>query len=397
MAVMQSQTVHTEAINAKNPSIWSQSHIAGLNYDGLPSAPLIVASDVCRILPNFDLWDLWPLQLDNGSVATIAGGSLWMILSAPVLPDPNHRHDVARTRMLHNVNGVWSDCGNLFPDVLNPGIREWSGSAIYDHTSNSVTAFFTAAGRAGDTQHSFEQRLFQTTGTLDISGEHPFVTGWSEAQQSVVNDGSRYVDLSVDQGVAGHIRGFRDPYWFRDPATQQGYLLFTGSLAGATSPYNGVVGLAAARNATATSAFDLVSPIISADGLANEMERPHMIVRDGLYYLFWSTQRSVFAPNGAIGPTGLYGMVGASITGPFEPLNGSGLVITNPKEEPKQAYCWQVLDTLDVVSFVDHWGLEGRDPATDPALNRAHFGGTIAPMLKIEINGNTTKLLGLAE
>ena len=136
--------------------------------------------------------------------------------------------------------------------------------------------------------------------------------------------------------------------------------------------------------------FDLMPPIISADGVANEMERPHMILRDGLYYLFWSTQNGVFAPGGVTGPTGLYGMVGASVTGPFEPLNGSGLVITNPASEPKQAYCWQVLDTLDVVSFVDHWGLEGRDPAVDTALNRSHFGGTLAPMLKIEISSNTT-------
>ena len=89
-------------------------------------------------------------------------------------------------------------------------------------------------------------------------------------------------------------------------------------------------------------------------------------------------------------------MVGPSVTGPFEPLNGTGLVIANPPEEPRQAYCWQVLDTLEVVSFVDHWGLNGRDPIVDPDLNRAQFGGTVAPMLKIEIEGPNTTLLGLA-
>jgi levansucrase len=54
-----------------------------------------------------------------------------------------------------------------------------------------------------------------------------------------------------------------------------------------------------------------------------------------------------------------------------------------------------VLDTLEVVSFIDHWGLDGRDPASDPVLNRSNFGGTIAPMLKIKIDGKTTKLIGL--
>jgi levansucrase len=383
--------------DARIPSIWSVDHLRTLGETGWMAAPLIKEADIDRFCPELDLWDIWPLQLDDGSIAEIAGGSLWMILSAPKLPDPNLRHDFARTRLVLRKEEQWIDCGNLFPDGLNPGAREWSGSARFNHATNTVTAYFTAAGRAGQTGQSFEQRLFQTTGTLDLSGPLPKITGWSTAEQSVENNGTHYIDLAVDQGIPGRIRGFRDPYWFRDPANGIAYLLFTGSLQGAMSDYNGVVGLAVARDFDGAAGFDLLPPIVSADGLANELERPHMIVRDGLYYLFWSTQRSVFAPDGMQGPTGLYGMVGPSITGPFEPLNGSGLVITNPQAEPKQAYCWQVLDSLDVVSFVDHWGLEDRDPGNDPALNRSHFGGTIAPMLKIEINGKNTKLLGLAQ
>jgi levansucrase len=387
-------SVHSDT--TRSPSLWTREHLA-LLHDLTPfSAPLIGSGDVKRVCDNLDLWDIWPLQNPDGSVANVARGSLWMILSAPVLPDPNERHNKARTRLLHHLDGKWHDCGNLFPDSLNPGGREWSGSALYDDATGTITAFFTAAGRKGDTGQSFEQRLFQSTGTLDLSGDKPWITGWSAAKPSVINDGRYYVDLAIEQGVPGNIRGFRDPFWFRDPATGLTWLLFTGSLAGAATTYSGVVGLAAANSSDGISSFDLVPPIVSADGLANELERPHMFVRDGLYYLFWSSQSSIFAPDGPPAPSGLYGMVGPSITGPFEPLNGTGLVICNPESEPKQAYCWQVLDTLEVISFVDHWSLEGRDPASDADLNRAHFGGTIAPMLKIEIKGNTTRLLGLA-
>jgi levansucrase len=392
---MDSRTSAKIIADARAPSLWSADHLRALGESGWMAAPLIKETDIERFCPELDLWDIWPLQLDDGRVAEIAGGSLWMILSAPKLPDPNLRHDVARTRLILRKDGNWIDCGNLFPDGINPGAREWSGSAIFDPAANAVTAYFTAAGRAGQAGQSFEQRLFQTIGTLDLSGPLPVIAGWSTAKQSVKNDGAFYIDLAVDQGIPGRIRGFRDPYWFRDPATGIAYLLFTGSLQGATSDYNGVVGLAVARNSGGTEGFELLPPIVSADCLANELERPHMIVRDGHYYLFWSTQNSVFAPDGVKGPTGLYGMVGPSITGPFEPLNGSGLVITNPPSEPKQAYCWQVLDTLEVVSFIDHWGLDGRDPASDPVLNRSNFGGTIAPMLKIKIDGKTTKLIGL--
>ena len=160
--------------------------------------------------------------------------------------------------------------------------------------------------------------------------------------------------------------------------------------------HNGVVGLARAHMGGGDSGFELLPPLVSADGVCNEMERPHLVIRDGLYYLFWSSQKSVFATDGPMGPTGLYGMVGPSLRGPYEPLNGTGLVIANPVTEPRQAYCWQVLDTLEVYSFVDHWGLEGRDIHAEPDLQRSRFGGTIAPVLKIEIEGNATRLLGLA-
>ncbi len=393
MEIPNAESVSKIAVAA---SAWLPRHIATLESETLQTAPIIFAANVHPVLPGFDLWDLWPLQCEDGSVAEIAAGSLWMVLSAPSLSDPGERHDIARTRLMHRIGDDWIDCGTLFPDALNPGSREWSGSALFDPENNKVTAFFTAAGHKSDIHRSFEQRLFQTTGTLDLSKKHPRILGWSDPLQSVVNDGFHYVDVALDQGIPGLIRGFRDPYWFRDPASKKPYLLFTGSLAGSASKYNGVVGLAAAQGEDGQGRFELLPPIISANGLANEMERPHVIVRDGLYYLFWSTQNSVFAPDGPVGPTGLYGMVAPSIYGPFEPLNGSGLVLCNPVEEPKQAYCWQVLDTLEVVSFIDHWGLQGRDAASDPVLNRAQFGGTVAPMLKIAIEGNTTRLLGLA-
>lgn len=374
-------------------SRWTAAHVAAIADAPFPQAPLIGANEAVALLPEYDLWDLWPLQNPDGSVAEIAGGGLWMILSAPRQPDPGMRHDIARTRLMFRHGADWHDCGLLFPDDLNPGSREWSGSALYDAHSGSITAYFTAAGRRGEAVSSFEQRLFHTTGKLDLSGPLPAIGNWSKAEPLAVNDGTHYIDLAKDQGRPGSIRGFRDPYWFSDPFDGRTYILFTGSQPGGVADCSGVIGIAAAND---KCEFALLPAIVSADGVANEMERPHMLVRDGLYYLLWSTQRSVFAGVGPKGPTGLYGMVGRSVTGPFAPLNGTGLVIANPVEEPRQAYCWQVLDNLEVASFVDHWGLQGRDPASDPALNRAQFGGTIAPMLKIEIDGATTKLLGLA-
>jgi levansucrase len=375
-------------------SRWSAGHIAAIAQNALPEAPLITLSDSVPVLPDQDLWDIWPIQNPDGSVSTIAGGELWMVLSAPRLENPNLRHDIARTRLLFRKGGAWYDCGLMFPDDLNPGSREWSGSACFDSAHNSVTAYFTAAGRRGEAAPSFEQRLFQTTGILDLSSPLPRVSDWSPARPIVQNDGRFYVDVRVDQGEPGNIKGFRDPYWLRDPADGCAYILFTGSQPGSANRHNGVIGIARA-NSEGDSSFALLPPIVTADGVCNEMERPHLVVRHGRYYLFWSSQSSVFAPD-CNAPTGLYGMVGDSLTGPYEPLNGTGLVLANPAAEPRQGYCWQVLDTLEVISFVDHWGLAGRDIFVEPDLQRKQFGGTIAPMLKIELNGNRSRLLGLA-
>ena len=226
------------------PSHWTADHLRTINFNALPAAPLLTAQEAMPLLPDFDLWDVWPLQTVDGSIAEIAGGSLWMILSAPRFPDPNMRHDFARTRLLHKVGDAWRDCGNLFPDGLNPAQREWSGSAILEH--NRVTAYFTAAGRTGAQLPSFEQRLFQTDGAIDLTGAFPRIRDWSKPVQSVVNDGRYYVDVRADPGVPGLINGFRDPYWFQDPADGRRALLFTGSLAGAKLPYSGVIGIALA-------------------------------------------------------------------------------------------------------------------------------------------------------
>lgn len=363
----------------------------------MPTAPVIAPRHIRQLSSESVYWDLWPVQLDDGALATVAGGSLWIALSAPRSADPDERHFEARMRLLHRVGDHWQDCGVVLPDGFAPGTREWSGSARLDADARCVTLWFTAAGRRGETPPSFEQRVFRTIGALDCSGPLPVIAGWSEPVEAIVNDGALYADLSVNQGVPGAIKGFRDPYWFRDPADGQGYLLFTGSkpAAASESAHDGVVGIAASVDADGLGQAVLLPPLVDADGVVNELERPHVIVHRGRYYLFWSSHRLVFVPDRPDLPTGLYGMVAPSLFGPWEPLNGTGLVLANPMAEPRQAYAWQVIPgSFEVVSFVDYWGLDGRDISADPALKAERFGGTIAPSLWLEIEGTTTRLIG---
>jgi levansucrase len=366
--------------------------IAGLEGQEIPR---VTRADLKPAVPGLDLWDLWPVQLVDGKTALFDGWSLWIILAAPILPDPDLRHDIARLRLVSHKQGVWKDCGYLLPDDLNIGSREWAGTALYDPASTQLTLFYTASGYKGEDKRSFAQRLCQTRARLSVTDGLARTRDWMPVTESVVADGVDYVIVNQTEGAPGFIKGFRDPAHFRDPATGIDYLFFTGSLRPSTSDWNGVIGVARSTNGR-HDAWELLPPVLSADGLNNELERPVMIARDGLYYLFWSTQRKVFAPDGPSGPNGLYGVVGTSPLGPFEPINGTGLVAANPDDAPFQTYSWWVTDELTVHGFVDLIEVASLDEViNDSAWRRAHFGGVPAPVFSIRLEGRRAVVEGL--
>lgn len=373
-------------------TVWSEAAVAAIADQQVRSIPLIRADDVRDALPGFQLWDCWPFETLQGATVVIDGWTPWVVMCAPRDVHPDLRHDIARLRLMLEQGGVWRDCGYLLPDDLNPGSREWAGSTVYDAASGRVTLFYTATGRRGDSGRSFEQRLFQTSGKLDRLADTIRVRGWSEPAESVAADGKTYVIVNQAVGEPGFIKGFRDPFHFRDPANGHDYLVFTASDATAQSAFNGVVGLARAEG-RGLDRWSLLPPLVSATGVNNEMERPVLRVHEGRYYLFWSTQRRTFNPAGPTGPNGLYGMVADRLAGPWRPLNGTGLVAPNPAEEPFQTYSWWVMDNLEVAGFIDNWGLKGRSVAEQPELVLSTFGGVPAPRFRIALEGETAQIV----
>lgn len=352
---------------------WTAAHVRAIGADRAV-APSIGAQHVVRVAPDIDIWDAWPVQDRNGvPVVTEAGVEIWMALAAPRFDDPDERHGHARIHLIHLSDGIWSDAGPAMPDGFSPGSREWSGSAVLDDATGDVILYFTAAGRRGETAPSFEQRMFSARARLT---DKATLDQWHDLREVILPDPAHYMSTTVGGGI-GTIKAWRDPAYFRDPADGSHYLFFAGSLAGSASAYNGVVGFARAP-AERPDAWTLQPPLLSADGVNNELERPHMLVHDGLYYLFWSTQAHVFDPQGPVGPTGLYGMVADTVDGAWRPINGSGLLFANPADAPAQSYSWMVMPDLRVTSFIDNWG--------GGAARR--FGGTFAPFVQLWLDGD---------
>lgn len=364
-------------------SVWSASAVAAIAGLPAPTAPSIGPATAKPLIPGVDLWDHWPVQTRDGRIAAVGGGALYMFLSAPAGADPDHRHGMARIRAMHETSTGWRDLGLLLPDGHSPGSREWAGSAMLSDDQATLTLYFTAVGRRGEPVPSFDQRIFETSAELRAAAGSIEFGPWSPPIECVAADGVTYTRDMAGGGAIGTIKAFRDPSYFHDPADGGEYLLFTGSLAASASDWNGAIGLA---GRTPEGKWAPRPPLITADGVNNELERPHVIVRDAIYYLFWSTQRKVFAAGGPSGPTGLYGMAADHLAGPWRPLNGTGLVVANPDAAPAQAFSWLVRPDLNVLSFVDLPGLSR--PPRDAAEARAHFGGTPAPLVRIGLDGD---------
>jgi levansucrase len=367
---------------------WTPAHVAAIGQAPLPALPLIDHAHLGQRLPGLDIWDMWPLRLVSGEIAVFGARSIWFALSAPVMDDPELRHGKARIRLLIREDDKWTDQGPALPDGWSPGSREWSGSAVLG-AEGVLTLYFTVAGRRGEQQETVEQRVFEATADIVDDGDGLRVNGWRDLKEIIRSDNAHYVLVDQVAGRPGFIKAFRDPEFFRDPADRSDYIVFCASLKQASSDFNGAIGIAQ----RVLGNWRLLPPLLAADGVNNELERPHILFEQGSYYLFWSTQQKTFDPRIAPGPTGLYGMVAHSVRGPYRPLNGTGLVAANPVEEPRQAYSWLVLKSLDVVSFVDHWGLKGRSLELEPHLAREQFGGAPAPTFKLKLEGDRAEIV----
>ena len=336
----------------------------------------IVAAQVPAPVSALTFWDAWPLLTEGGQIyREPSSDELWFALAAQRLADPDARHAHARIHLLRRSDGAFEALGPAFPAGFTPGSREWSGSATIEGAGR-VTLRFTAAGRRGESALTFEQRMFECRGVL---GEDGRIANWTPPREILAADGVHYRRADQAEGEIGKIKAFRDPEFFRDPGGAGDFLTFSASSAQSPGDFDGLVGLA---RLAADGTAQALAPLVEACGFNNELERPHLRMFDGRYYLFWSTQAQVFAPAAGSWPTGLYGATADALAGPWRLLNGNGLVAANPPAAPAQAYSWLVLPDGSVTSFIDRWAAHG-----EPG-----FVGAFAPFARLQFAGERVTL-----
>ncbi|WP_276272468.1 glycoside hydrolase family 68 protein [Haloarcula litorea] len=382
---------------------WTREQAGGIERTADTVAPVFYPPEHDQV-PEVHIWDTWFLRNRDGTLAEVDGYRVCFSLTAPADLLPGKRHDVATIRAFYSDDGRnWHNAGPVFDEAL--GQRQWAGSALYD--DGDVYVFYTAAGEDGADELTYTQRIVGASGGTIHTGDGFELHGPWTHHDLLRPDGERYEREEQSRGM---IYTFRDPWFFEDPATGETWLLFEantpvpeGSDAcggdAAQQEFNGSVGLARSPTGDPLE-WELADPLLDAVCVNQELERPHIVYTDGLYYLFVSSHQHTFAP-GLEGFDALYGFVAEDLRGEYVPLNDSGLVVTNPVNAPFQAYSWMAFphdDEVLVQSFFNYFDFAGASLDEIAHLPEAEqmrrFGGTLGPTVRLDAEGARTRILG---
>jgi levansucrase len=393
------------AVRSPSRSRWTRQQAGRLDRRDAFVAPVIYPPET---RPNEDVhvWDTWLLRDRHGRTGDIDGWRVVFCLTAPADVLPGKRHDVAEVRYFYSRDGRrWRDGGPVF-DRGAFGQRQWAGSALVD--GDDVYVYYTAAGEEGVGELTYTQRIAGAAGGRAVATDAELTLEGPWRHEVLLEPDGEYYEVEAQS--RGMTSTFRDPWFYEDPATGETCLFLEGNVPvpeGSDEcdgdpdqqPFNGCVGLAVSP-AGDPMEWELRPPVLDAVCVNQELERPHVVRRDGRYYLFLSSHAHTFAP-GIEGYDALYGFVADSLDGPYRPLNDTGLVVTNPAGAPFQAYSWMAFPHREAVlvqSFFNYYDFDGDtlDPVghLPESEQLRRFGGTLAPTIRLAVDGDRTRVLG---
>jgi len=388
---------------------WSRADALKVNFDD----PTTTQPEVSLEFPVMDdslfIWDTMPLRKLDGTVVSVNGWSVIFTLTATRSPelyidkegnyditsDWENRHGRARIYYWYSKDSQnWTLGGRVMGEGVSPTSREWAGTPILLNEQGDIELYYSCV-TPGAT-------ISKVKGCISTTEEGVQLTDFNDVIELFSTDGVYYQTESQNE-----YWNFRDPSPFVDPNDGHLYMIFEGNVAGDRGSHNitsedmgdvppgyeevggaryqtGCVGIAAAKDADGND-WQLLPPLITAVGVNDQTERPHFVFKDGQYYLFTISHQYTYA-DGLDGPDGVYGFVSDSLFGPYEPLNGSGLVLGNPSSQPFQTYSHCVMPNGLVTSFIDSVPSDDNDDYDGDY----RIGGTEAPTIQIKIEGNRT-------
>lgn len=381
---------------------------------------------------GLDVWDSWPLQKADGTLANYHGYHLVFALAG----DPNNGSDTHIYLFYQKVGDTsldsWKNAGKVFspsdkPVPNDPFLQneseEWSGSAALTD-NGQVRLFYTDRWPWNPSSNLYGQQILSTAqvnlslpdaNTIHVDG----VQDWKSLYDG--DDGTIYQNAQQGVAIPNDDHCLRDPHYIEDhghkyivfeanTGTQDGYLgdqslynrayygggnrffqteknsLLNGPEKDAASLSNGALGIIELNNDYTVK--KVLPPLIAANTITPEIERANVFEMNGKWYLFTDTRGSRMTING-IGSKDIYmlGYWSNSLTGPYKPLNKSGLVLH------------QSLDPSDITWTYSYYAVP--QPHSNSAVitsymtNRGLYPDhhtTFAPSFLLKIHGPKTSV-----
>lgn len=386
---------------------WSRAEALKVKFDDPTTTQPIVPADFPLMSEEVFVWDTMPLRKLDGNTVSVNGWSVIFTLTADRSPDKykdangdydinadwNDRHGRAKMCFWYSKDSKnWIFGGRVMAEGVSPTTREWAGTPILINDKGDIELYYTCV-----TPGAF---IAKVKGKISTNFNGVFLSEFKKVDLLFSADGVYY--QTEEQNTYWN---FRDPSPFIDPKDGNLYMVFEGNVAGKRGEHvissedigdippgyeelggskyqTGCIGLAVAKDKHGND-WEILPPLVTAVGVNDQTERPHFVFKDGKYYLFTISHQFTYA-DGLTGPDGVYGFVSESLFGPYEPLNGSGLVLGNPSTQPFQTYSHYVMPNGLVTSFID----------SVPLHNGGYrIGGTEAPTVQLKLAGNRTFLV----
>ncbi|MCL6601707.1 MAG: glycoside hydrolase family 68 protein [Paenibacillus sp.] len=374
------------------------------------------------------------MQNADGTVANYNGYHIVFGLAG----DPNRGSDTFIYLFYQKVGETsidsWKNAGRVFKDtdklgpndpILNNQAEEWSGSATL--TSDGEVRLFFTNRHPWAAESGFFGKQTLTTAQINVSeldASTLKVDGVEDFKSIFDGDGKFYqtVQQAFSGGDYSDNHTLRDPHYVEENGRK--YLIFeanTGLEAGyqgeesffnkafyggsnvffeaekkkiLQSPdkqfmsiANGALGIVELNDDYTLKT--VMKPLIASNTVTDEIERANEFELNGKWYLFTSSRGSKMFIDG-IDKEDIYmlGYVSDSLSGPYKPLNGTGLVLH------------QDLDPYDITWNYAHFAtpqVEGNNVVvTSYMTNRSYFSdhhSTFAPSFLLNIEGSKTSVV----
>ncbi|MGG3574030.1 glycoside hydrolase family 68 protein [Bacillus gobiensis] len=383
---------------------------------------------------GLDVWDTWPLQNADGTVAEYKGYEIVFGLAG----NPKDSNDTF-VYMFYKKKGDnsienWKNAGKVFKPsdkyatndpILAKQAEEWSGSATLT-SEGDVRLFYTSRQKMEPEAGQFGKQTL-TTAKINVSqpdSDQLKIDGVEDFKTIFDGDGKYYqtVDQAFGNGDYSDNHTLRDPHYIEDNGRK--YLVFEGNSGtevgyqGEESLYNkayygnseayfqaektkllqsdkkdlaemsnGVLGIIEINDDY--SVKKVMKPLIASNTVTDEIERANVFKKDGKWYLFTSSRGSKMTTDGVDAKDiYMFGYVSNSLSQGYKPLNDTGIVL-HQRLDPKDItwnYAHFVIPQKNSDNFV----------VTSYMTNRGYFEdhqSTFAPSFQLNIKGSKTSVV----